>query len=85
MLLHGHDLYSIVAKVDDTWEYLLLELSIRTYLTLLRGHTYMTLIDHESFVSLTRASITEDIRLLGIPDLSAEDTRLAVLNYTACP
>ena len=35
MLLHGHDLYSIVAKVNDTWEYLLLELSIRTYLTLL--------------------------------------------------
>ena len=35
MLLHGHDLYSVVAKVDDTWEYLLLELSVRTYLTFL--------------------------------------------------
>lgn len=35
MLLHGHNLYSVVAKVDDTWEYLLLELSVRTYLTLL--------------------------------------------------
>ena len=35
MLLHGHDLDSVVAKVDDTWEYLLLELSIRTYPTFL--------------------------------------------------
>lgn len=35
MFLHGHDLDSVVAKVDDTWEYLLLELSVCTYLTLL--------------------------------------------------
>jgi hypothetical protein len=45
----------------------------------------MTLVDHECFVSLPWASIAEDVGLLGIPDLSAEDTRLAVLDYTACP
>ena len=82
VLLHRHDLHTVIAEFGDTRQYVAAELLIRVHFLLRRTHAYVALVNKEGFLFALNLSpfalMFPDIRLL-VPYLRGEDLRLLVL------
>ena len=84
MLLDSHNLNAVVTILDDTWQHILLKLSVSTNLLCILRHTDMAFIDKQ------RCHIWSEGFLLPfiwfrIPYLCRENLGLVVLYYALCP
>ena len=79
MLLQGHDLQSVVSRLDDTRKHLLPEFGERSHLLFLGTHADVHLVD-ERIGDLRTAFLTPAIGFLRFPDLGAEKLRIGVLH-----
>ena len=84
MLLDSHDLNAVVTILNDTWQHLLLKLSVGTNLLCILSHSDMALIDEQRSGARLEGLLLPLVRLRA-PYLRRENLGLLILNHTVSP
>ena len=85
VLLDSHNLYAVIAFLDDTWEDILAELLVRAHLLSILRHTDVALIDEQRSGIWLESLLLPLILLFRSPHLSREYLGLIILHHSANP
>ena len=69
MFLYGHNLYAVIAILDDTWQHVLAELVIGAHLLGILTHTHMALVDEQRVLLSFEVALFEVVFLSRVPHL----------------